>query len=152
MKITSKSIGIRSVLAPLLAAVAVAVLIAVLVPSGDEDGAGVVGVLAILGGAVCVGAIALWSLASAPHPKAQPTIVESQAARGGEKRPIVISPGIWSPSYAAAVTLTVVTLVQAGSFEIQPPTQDESLRPSKAANGTPDPEADQKVGALPRGA
>lgn len=146
MRITSKSIGIRAVLAPFLAAVVAAALIAVLVPSDGADGAGVTGVLAILAGAICVGGVAVWSLVTSPR-KHEPTVLQSQASPRGEVRPAVLGTNLPSPAYAAAVTLTVITLAQAGSYEMPAPTQDESLRLDKAANGTPDPGVDEKVGA-----
>lgn len=146
MRIGRKSIGLRAVLAPLLSAVLIAVLIAFL-PSDGEDGAGIAGVLAILVGAICVGAVALWALVSSPAYRHQPTVVPSQASTSGEVRPATVGPALASPAYAAAVTLTVITLAQAGSFERQAPTRDGSLRLGKVANGTPVPEEGEKAGA-----
>jgi hypothetical protein len=148
MRIGQKTIGLQAVIAPLLSAVLIAVLIATFLPSDGEDGAGVAGVLAILAGAICVGGVALWALVSAPVHRHQPTIVPSHASASGELRPATIGPSaLPSPAYAAAVTLTVVTLAQAGSFEMPAPTRDGSLHLGKAANGTPVPEAGEKAGA-----
>lgn len=147
MKISRKAIGARAVTAPLLSAVVVATLIAVFVPSDGDDGAGIAGVLAILAGAMCVGGVALWALMSSPVHRRQPRIVPSQASASGEVRPAIIGPALPAPAYAAAVTLTVITLAQAGSFETLVPTQDESLRLGKAANGTPVPEGGERAGA-----
>jgi hypothetical protein len=140
------AIGIRSVLAPLVTAVAVAVGIAVVVPT-YENGAGLLGIMAILLGAMLVAAAALlalhWETAQEPAPVASNRVAVGagearatggKAAFGG----VGIERGL-SPRYvgaAAAMTVTFVTLAPGVSFEKEAPNQAESRHPGKAASET----------------
>ena len=140
------AVGTRSVLVPLATAIAVAVGIAVAVPT-DENGAGFLGIMAILLGVILVAAAALWALhretakkpAAAASNQAAVGAGEARAAKGNAAFGGVGTERSLSPRYvvaAAAVTVTFVTLAPGGSFEKEAPNQAESPHPGKAANET----------------
>lgn len=142
MKPSSFAIGARSILIPLCMAVALAIGIAVLVPTNHDGKAGTLGIAAILVGAGIVATSAIWTLnlerAKRTTLACKPEEASYGEARESEPNSPASSGRQLSPRYAAAAiaTVTVVTMAQGGSYETEAPNPAGSLHPGKAASET----------------